>query len=627
MNTDPWGIDATYADAAGTFQTVSEQAIEGIRSAIGRPPEEAKSLYDERVKVLQQGRSFTLPSAAELTLEDGSVRQVRDRLPDDLPIGYHQLVPKSGSSLPLRLIVSPGRCYLPSGLRTWGWSAQLYATRTRQSWGIGDLADLSRLAQWSKNLGAGMVLINPLHAALPLLPQEASPYSPSSRRYLNPLYLRIEDLPGAARLQQDIQRLAALGHALNDDRHIDRDRVFRLKQEAFQLLWARFEGDSDFERFRKAEGSSLRQFAAFCTLSENYGANWRQWPHLYHRPDSPDVERFAHDHADRVRFHEWLQWMLNQQLARAGRHISLMQDLPVGFSPDGADAWVWQDLIAADMSIGAPPDLYSPNGQDWGLPPFIPHKLREAAYEPFIQTIRASLRHAGGLRIDHVMGLFRLWWVPKARKSKNGAYVRYQAEELLAIIELESQRAGAVVVGEDLGTVEAGVREQLADHNVLSYRLLWFEQTPPSQYPEKALAAITTHDLPTLAGIWTGADFETQRRLGLNPDESASQRLREILLKTSGLEADADVTLAITKTFEQLAEAPSAIVMASMEAACVTAERPNMPAAAGGKYPNWSLALPLPLEDLESSEVPHKLAQILNRRSHTKKCEEIVRAE
>ena len=386
-----------------------------------------------------------------------------------------------------------------------------------------------------------MVLINPLHAALPLLPQEASPYSPSSRRYLNPLYLRIEELPGAARLEQDLQRLATLGHALNEDRHIDRDRVFRLKQEAFQLLWSCFDGDSDFERFRTAEGSSLHQFAVFCVLAEEHGANWRQWPLFYRRPDSPDVERFAHEHADRVRFHEWLQWLLNQQLARAAEPVSLMQDLPVGFSPDGADAWVWQDLIAADMTIGAPPDLYSPDGQDWGLPPFIPHKLREVAYEPFIQTIRAVLRHAGGLRIDHVMGLFRLWWVPKARKPKDGAYVRYHAEDLLAIIAIESQRVGAVVVGEDLGTVEAGVREKLADHNVLSYRLLWFEKTPPSQYPEKALAAITTHDLPTLAGVWTGADLETQRRLGLNPDESASQKFREKLLETSELDADADV--------------------------------------------------------------------------------------
>ena len=458
-----------------------------------------------------------------------------------------------------------------------------------------------------------MVLINPLHAPLPLLPQEASPYSPSSRRYLNPLYRRIEEVPEAARLEQDLQRLATLGHTLNEDRHIDRNRVFRLKQEAFQLLWSCFDGDSDFERFRTAEGSSLYQFTIFCVLAEEHGANWRQWPLFYRRPDSPDVERFAHEHAGRVRFHEWFQWLLDQQLACAAEPVSLMQDLPVGFSPDGADAWVWQDLIAEDMTIGTPPDLYSLGGQDWRLPPFIPHKLREMAYEPFIQTIRAVLRHAGGLRIDHVRGLFRLWWVPKARKPKDGAYVRYHDEDLLAIIAIESQRVGAVVVGEDLDTVEAGVRETLAGHNVLSYRLLWFEKTPPSQYPEKALAAITTHDLPTLAGVWTEADLETQRRLGLSPDESASQKFREKLLETGDLDVDADVALAFVKTFEQLAQAPSAIVMASMEEACAAVERPNMPAAAG-KYPNWCLALPLSLEDLEASEPPRRLARILNSR-------------
>ena len=616
MSTDPWGIDATYEDAAGTTQTVSKQAIARIRTSIRRQPRPARSLYEECVKVIHQGQSFPLPTAVELQLEDGTTRPIHDRLPSDLPIGYHQLIPPDRSS-PVRLIVSPGRCHLPPGLRIWGWSAQVYAARSRQSWGIGDLADLRRLAQWSKDLGARMVLINPLLAASPVLPQEASPYSPSSRRYLNPLYLRIEDLPGAARLGHDLQRLAMLGRALNEDRHIDRDRVFLLKQEALQLLWSHFEEDPTFEQFRIVEGRPLHQFAIFCALAETYGSSWRQWPSAYRRADSRDVEQFAHTHADRIEFHTWLQWLLNQQFAQAANSVSLMQDLPVGFSPDGADAWIWQDLIAADMRIDAPPDLYNTEGQDWGLPPFIPHRLREARYEPFIQTIRAVLRHAGGLRIDHVMGLFRLWWVPQDQKAKDGAYVRYHAEDLLAIIAIESQRAGAIVVGEDLGTVEPGVREQLADHNILSYRLLWFEDIPPSQYPEKALAAVTTHDLPTLAGVWTGRDLDMQRGLGLNPDESANEQFREKIRHTSNLDTDADVTLAITSTFEQLAQAPSAIVMASMEAATVTHERPNMPAA-GGKYPHWSLALPLPLEDIESSEIPRRLATILNRRSETK---------
>ena len=232
------------------------------------------------------------------------------------------------------------------------------------------------------------------------------PILPRAGVFLNPLYLRIEEIPGAAALGDDLQRLATLGRALNEERSIDRDRVFFLKQEALQLLWPRFVKDPAFERFRIAEGRSLHEFSVFCALAEEHGGNWRQWPSAYRRADSPDVERFAHSHTDRVNFHTWLQWQMNQQFTHASKSVSLMQDLPIGFSPDGADAWVWQDLIASNMRVGAPLDLYNTEGQDWGLPPFIPHRLRTAEYEPFIQTIRAGMCHAGGLRIDHVWDYF-----------------------------------------------------------------------------------------------------------------------------------------------------------------------------------------------------------------------------
>jgi 4-alpha-glucanotransferase len=248
------------------------------------------------------------------------------------------------------------------------------------------------------------------------------------------------------------------------------------------------------------------------------------------------------------------------------------------------------------------------------LPPFVPHKLKADGYEPFIQTIRAILRHAGGLRIDHVMGLFRLWWVPKGHKPQDGAYVRYPAEDLLAIVALESQRAGAIVVGEDLGTVEEEVREQLDKHNILSYRVLWFEDKPPSHYPTKALAAVTTHDLPTLAGVWTGKDLETQRRLGLPADESNNEKLRKKLADTTGLPPQAKVGHVVEKTFEQLAKAPCAIIIASLEAACMATERPNIPGGAG-KYPNWSLALPVLLEQIETASLPLTIARLLHRQT------------
>lgn len=473
-----------------------------------------------------------------------------------------------------------------------------------------------------------MVLVNPLNAALPVLPQEASPYSPSTRRYRNPLYLCIEDVPGAERIETDRRRLASDAHVLNDERMIDRDRVFQLKMDALGKLWALFRRDenmgsgqggvdrreNDFERFQRREGPSLDQFAVFNVLMEEHGADWRRWPHRYRRPDSGDVQRFAQEHADRVRFHKWLQWLLDRQLARAAESTALMQDLPVGFSPHGSDAWAWQDLVALDSSIGAPPDLFNKDGQNWGLPPFIPYKLRQAAYEPFIQTIRAAMRHTRGLRIDHVMSLFRLWWVPPGKSSKQGAYVRYQADDLLGIIALESRRAGAMVVGEDLGTVEEGVREKMAECNMLSYRLLWFEDTSPADYPEKALAAITTHDLPTLAGIWTGADNELQRRSGLDPDKAATEQLRQKMVRVGGVDPRADLETAAVRTFKQLGSAPSAIVMATMEAACLVSERPNMPGAEGA-YPNWSLALPLSLEEIETATFPRRLAGILSRRN------------
>ena len=539
--------------------------------------------------------------------------ETSNQLPRPLPIGYHKLTSACVSESFVRVIVTPGRCHLPERLRIWGWSAQLYATRSHESWGMGDLADLADLARWAAHLGAQLLLINPLHAVPPLVPQEASPYSPSSRRFLNPLYLRIEDLLGAQQLGQDLSRLASMGRALNTDRHIDRDRVYHLKQEALQLLWNSFEGDEDFDRFQAAGGRSLRQYGLHCCLVERYGPDWRRWPAVYRHPDSAEAERAMPAEVDRIAFHMWQQWLLDRQLTRAAQVIPLMQDLPIGFSPDGADTWAWQDILAAEMTVGAPPDLFNATGQDWGLPPFIPHKLRASGYQPFIETIRSIIRHAGGLRIDHVMGLFRLWWVPQGSPPKDGAFVRYAAEELLAILAVESTRAQAIVVGEDLGTVEEGVREILAEQNVLSYRLLWFEEQPPPHYPWKALAAVTTHDLPTLAGVWTGADLESQRTCGATPDEKAQEQFRTKLMEMSQVEAHTNLEEVITETFTKLAESPSAVVMADLEAACAVTERPNMPTS-GGNYPNWSLALPCSLEELNSAERPAKLAEILNRR-------------
>ena len=605
MTTDPLGITDGYHDVAGVWHETSAATREAIRSAMGGdagPPSPAPW-------VVREGGTRPLEGPAELILEDGAVLRAADRLPADLPLGYHRLRSlRDEREIPL--IVAPRRCHLPAGLRIWGWAVQLYAARSRESWGVGDLADLRRLASWSAALGAGMMLINPLSAPAPVTPMQPSPYYPSSRRFRNPLYLRVEDAPGAATHAIDLDRLAAAGRSLNAERRIDRDAVWRLKAEALEALWAGFNGDERFDRYRRLPG--LHEYATYCALAEQYGGGWQGWPAEYRRPDTEATARFAEECAHRVGFHEWLQWLVEEQLGHAAPALRLMQDLPVGVDPGGADAWAWQDALTTAASVGAPPDAYNPHGQDWGLPPFVPGRLAARGYEPFVHTIRAALRHAGGLRIDHVMGLFRLFWVPKGLSPHEGAYVRYPADDLLGIIALESQRVQAIVVGEDLGTVEAGVRERLAEHAVLSYRVMLFEPGPPAQYPELALAAVTTHDLPTVAGLWTGADLEAEVAIGREPNRAGVAEMRARLGMTGGGNG-ADAGDVIERVYRKLAEAPSAIVTATLDDALAAAERPNMPGTVD-EWPNWSIALPEPLEALEQAPLPHAIAGVLARR-------------
>jgi 4-alpha-glucanotransferase len=500
-------------------------------------------------------------------------------------------------------------CLLPTNVPAWGWAAQLYAARSSRSWGIGDLGDLSELCRWSAEVGAGFVLVNPLHAAAPTLPQQPSPYFPSSRRFRNPLYLRIEDVPGWDR---DLEPAAGAGRALNQHRRIDRDAVFRLKRAVLGLCWDRAGADAAFDRWCRQEGDGLAQWAVYCALAERHGADWRRWPTAYRRPDRPDVGDFRDGHEGRVRFHQWLQWLLDEQLASASVHLPLMHDLAVGFDPGGADAWLWQDLLAPGMAIGAPPDAFNTKGQVWGLPPFDPWKLRAAGYEPFAQTVRASVRHAGALRIDHALGLARLYWVPEGAGPTEGAYVRYPFGALLDVIARESRGAGAYVVAEDLGTSTPEILDALAARRLLSYRLLWFEDEPPEEYPAQAMAAVTTHDLPTIAGLWTSADLRAQRRLGLDPPEASWAAVRERLRTTLPLDETASVDDVVAAVHASLARAPSMLIAATLDDALGVVERANMPGTTR-EWPNWSIALPAPLEELEADPRPRRLAEILSR--------------
>jgi 4-alpha-glucanotransferase len=349
---------------------------------------------------------------------------------------------------------------------------------------------------------------------------------------------------------------------------IDRDAVWDVKVPLLEREFAAFTGDADCDRVLAARGPLLYGFAAYCARHEG-------------REDDPD----------RVRFHTWLQWRLDQQLAAAGRAIGLVGDLPVGVDPGGADAWLWRDVFVSSMRVGAPPDALQRDGQDWGLPPFDPFKLQAAEYEPFIQTVRAALRHNVGLRVDHVMGLFRLFWIPEGRPSSEGAYVRYPWRDLLGILCLEATLAGAFVVGEDLGTVEPSMRDELAARNVLSYRVLWFEDERPSRWPAKAMATVTTHDLPTIAGVFTGTDGEPGFRS-----------------KLSG----ATVGDAVAGAYGALAESPCVLVAATLEDVLDVPERPNRPGTLDEW--NWSRPLPLPLETLVADPRLAAVARTLNAR-------------
>lgn len=598
---DAWGIEPSYWDALGRQHHVGEEARQALTRAMG--PNDAEA----NIRVVRRGGDLSLSEPGELELETGERMKAERSLPLDLPFGYHELTSDSGQRT--LIISAPDSCVLPQR-RMWGWGLQLYALRSSRSWGMGDFGDLREFARWSADdLGAAVILVNPVQANTPGLPQQASPYFPSSRLFRNLLYLRIEDIAGANDLR-NVEALAAAGRDLNRNRMIRRDEVYSLKMQALEALWEKFDaGDPAFARYCREHGKSLDDFAVFNVLSEVHGRPWQLWPDDVRNPCASGVQRVRAESANRIGFHKWIQWQLDRQFAAAAERLAIIQDLPIGVDPDGFDAWVWQDTLAQGISVGAPPDAFNTQGQDWGVPPFIPRKLRAAGYRPFIQTLRASLAHAGGLRIDHVMGLFRLFWIPVGLGAQNGTYVRYKSDELLAIVAIESHRAKAFIVGEDLGTVEPGVREELAARNVLSYRLLWFEQLPVTGFPEKSLAAVTTHDLPTIAGIWTGADLAHQQKMGSRPNLEMANEARRQLKAATGMEDHAPVDEVIVRTYSALSAAPSLIITATVEDAIAAEERPNVPAVMSTEWPNWSMALPLTVEEIQTNKLARNVAQ------------------
>ncbi len=599
---DAWGIQRDWIDADDREQRVPEETVRLLREVIGQPPAD---LDDRAPVVTRPGRGTGL--VGEVACEDGTRRRLDDVVDADFPLGYHSLTTDAGQ--PRRLIVSPGRCWLPPE-QTWGWSVQLYAALSSGSQGIGDLADLRSLRQWTEQLGGGFLLVNPLHATAPGLPQESSPYLPATRRFRNPLYLRLDEVAGVADDPDGQGGTSGELPPRPEPGVIDRDLAWTYKRavlhRAYSALSVEEREAGPFAEWRVEQGPALEEYAVWAVLAEEHGPDWHAWPRALHDPHGSDVRRVAGERADEVGFHAWLQWLLAEQLREASGELTVIQDLPIGVSGGGADAWAWQGVLAGGITVGCPPDALNSVGQDWGSPPLIPWRLREADYEPFIESVRSTIAGAGGIRIDHVMGLFRLWWIPEGEVATEGCYVRYPADDLLDIVCLESHRAQAVVVGEDLGTVEDGVTEALSERNILSYRVLYFEDEEPESWPALSLAAVTTHDLPTIAGLWSGSDVEDALASSTMREEDLRTGREELLARISrdGLPADAAVGEAVAAAYGRLGRADSLLLALSLEDAVLEERRPNVPGTTADDRDNWCIPLPVDVDALPGLRSP-----------------------
>jgi 4-alpha-glucanotransferase len=614
----------------------------------GRPAEVWLQLDDGTVRTgIRQVDNFTAP----FDLDGQLIGEASFVLPDDLPPGYHRVHLRSGADeASAALIVSPHWLGLPERLgarRTWGLMAQLYSARSSQSWGVGDLTDLTDLAVWSASVhGAGYVLVNPLHAAAPTKPMEPSPYLPTSRRFVNPLYLRVEAVPEYADLRKRAQvrrlRKELQHHAAKLD-SIDRDAAWKAKRAALKLIYRvpRTAGrELAYAAYRRREGAALDDFATWCALAEKYGNDWHQWPESVRHPGADGVARFVATHQTAVDFHRWMQWQLDEQLAAAqsqavsaGMSLGIMLDLAVGVHPDGADAWALQDALASGVSAGAPPDEFNQRGQDWSQPPWRPDRLEELEYQPFRALIRSVLRHAGGVRIDHIIGLFRLWWIPQGQAPTAGTYVRYDHEAMIGIVALEAHRAGALVVGEDLGTVEPWVRDYLRSRGVLGTSILWFEldrdgaggPLPAERWREYCMSSVTTHDLPPTAGYLAGDHVRLRDALGLltRPAEeefAAAEAERTAWLaelrRVGLLSRHADVEQTVRALHRYLGRTPSRLLGLALTDAVGDRRTQNQPGTTD-EYPNWRVPLSAPdgrpvlLEELFNDPHAAALAEVM----------------
>lgn len=605
--------------------------------------------------------SFTAIDAeltAVMVFDEEEYQQYDYQFSLPLPLGYHKLVLQLADDQDQfiqSLIITPDRCFQPAQFvqqKQWGVSVQLYAVKSDSNWGIGDFADLTRLVKYLAAQGADFVGLNPIHALYPAMPESASPYSPSSRRWLNIIYLSVPLLPGYGQCQQTAALVNApqFKQQLQQQRDkplVDYSGVMQLKLPALKTLFHWFtEHQADypalataFDNFKQQGGASLRQLALYDALhlhliaQDPHAWGWPNWPQQYQQADSAAVQAFAAEHQDEIEFFSYLQFCAQQQLEQvqqqakaAGMLLGLYRDLAVGVSEASTEIWANAELYCRDASVGAPPDILGPKGQNWGLPPMLPYQLFRQAYRPMIELFRANMQDSGALRIDHVMALLRLWWVPKGSQSAGeGAYLYYPIMDLLGILALESQRQQAVVIGEDLGTVPDGIFELLQQFGMYSYRIFFFSQAEDggyistAHYPVQAMSALTTHDMPTLIGFWHCSDLKLGLQLGLYTEamlpglyadrHQAKQRILDSLHGHQALPADYPRSvehLAMDRTLnfalqQHLAKGSCQLLCLQLEDWLEMTEPVNVPGTSD-EYPNWRRKLSMTLEQLEAQQ-------------------------
>jgi 4-alpha-glucanotransferase len=575
----------------------------------------------------------------------------------DLPQGYHRLqLPELSAET--SLIVTPKSCWLPDRLRNgpglWGIAVQLPLLRSARNWGIGDFSDLAELGKIAANHGCGLIGVNPLHQMFLDAPERASPYSPATRLYLNTLYIDVTRIPEFAHCQhaQQVMQSSAFQFALAQCRAAPLVRytdAAALKIKTLRTLFRVFAEGADkarkdaFHSFRSAQGESLDRSAIFEVLRQHFStddpkrADWRRWPREFQDAGSQAVGRFAKEHRDEVDFLAWLQFVADEQLAAAagafaksGVALGPYRDLAVGCDRLGTETWANSGAFINGAAIGAPPDIFNPAGQNWDLPPFQPNALRGEAYFSFIQLVRANMRHAGGLRIDHIMGLQHLYCIPDGEEASRGAYIQYPIDDLVGILALESRRHRCLVVGEDLGTVPDGFREKMAAANILSYRVLFFEQdgetgefAMPGEYPRLAVAVTGNHDLATLRGWWEARDIDLKASLGRYPSEyeinaqrDRRERDREAILKAfrnqGVLPRNEEISIEqfAFAAYEFLAHAESGLVVAQLDDITGEVDPVNVPGTSQ-EHPNWRRKYQMTLEDLASDDAPWQIVEIL----------------